>query len=109
MSRTIVNRIFYRLHVFRRNEQGVTAIEYGILIAMISGVLLIALPSIGQNISNPMNDLVSAINNGGATSGDDGEGDSESDDSEHASNDSGDGGDDDDDHEDDDDDDHGHG
>lgn len=71
-----------KVKAFHRNEGGVTAIEYGVIIAMISGSLLIALPLVGANISNPLDQLASAIDNGGgASSGADGEGDAGSDDS----------------------------
>lgn len=92
------NSVHTQLNLFRRNEDGVTAIEYGVIMALLSGVLLIALPNITSGISNPLGELTSAINNGGgASSGDDGEGESESDDgesddgdSEHGDNDHGD-------------------
>jgi Flp pilus assembly pilin Flp len=86
------NSVHTHLNLFRRNEDGVTAIEYGVIMALLSGVLLIALPNITSGISNPLGELTTAINNGGgASSGDDGEGEGESDDgesdgeSEHAS------------------------
>jgi len=73
--------VFTRLNHFRRNEDGVTAIEYGVIMALLSGVLLIALPNITTSISNPLGSLTDAINNGGgASNGDDSEGEDESDD-----------------------------
>jgi len=94
--------VWAKVRAFCRNEDGVTAIEYGVIIAMISGSLLITLPLLGANISNPLDQLASAIDNGGgASSGDDGEGDDGSDDSGDDGGD--DGGDDDDEGDDDDD------
>ncbi|PCI39360.1 MAG: hypothetical protein COB46_09045 [Rhodospirillaceae bacterium] len=73
--------IHKHLKAFCHNEDGVTAIEYGVIIALFSGTLLVALPNIGDGISNPLTQLTSAINNGGgASSGDDDEGDDDSDD-----------------------------
>ncbi|HEY9081615.1 Flp family type IVb pilin [Magnetovibrio sp.] len=99
--------VWARAKTFCRNEDGVTAIEYGVIIVMISGSLLFALPLLGSNIYNPLNELASAIDNGGggASSGDDSEGSDNSDDSGDDGH-----GDDDDDHGDDDegDDDHEH-
>jgi len=75
--------VWAKLKAFRHNEDGVTAIEYGVIIAMISGSLLVALPLLGSNISNPLSELATAIDNGGgASSGDDGEGGDDSDDSD---------------------------
>jgi len=97
--------VWAKVRAFRHNEDGVTAIEYGVIIAMISGTLLITLPLLGANISNPLDQLASAIDNGGgASSGADDEGDVGSDDS---GDDGGDDDDDDDDDEGDDDDDGG--
>jgi len=74
--------VWAKVRAFRHNEDGVTAIEYGVIIAMISGTLLITLPLLGANISNPLDQLASAIDNGGgASSGADDEGDVGSDDS----------------------------
>ena len=85
-------RTFQR--AFQRNEDGVTAIEYSVLIAFISGSLFVVLPLVGANISNPMSELAYAIDNSDASSGDDGEGENDSDDV--AGDDGGDHGDDDD-------------
>lgn len=85
--------VWAKVKAFRHNEDGVTAIEYGVIIALISGSLLIALPLLGANISNPLNELATAIDSGGgASSGDDGEGDDGSDDSgdDHGDDDHGD-------------------
>ena len=93
----LIQRLRTLQHTFQRNEDGVTAIEYSVLIAFISGALFIALPLVGANISNPMNELAYAIDNGGASSGDDGEGESDSDDvagddgGDHGDDDGGDG------------------
>ncbi len=74
--------VWAKVKSFRHNEDGVTAIEYGVIIAMISGSLLITLPLLGSNISNPLSTLATAIDNGGgASSGDDSEGSGDSDDS----------------------------
>lgn len=74
-----------RLPKFRENEDGVTSIEYAVIIAVISGVLLVALPSLGDAIGNPMTSLTSALNGDGDGGGggdggdDDGGGDGEHD------------------------------
>jgi len=102
MIHKLIQRLRTFQHTFQRNEDGVTAIEYSVLIALISGSLFITLPLVGANISNPMSELAYAIDNGGASSGDDGEGESDSDDvasdddgGDHGDDDGGDDGDDD--------------
>jgi len=107
----MIDKLIQHLRAFQRNEDGVTAIEYGVLIALISGSLLFTLPLVGSGISNPMSELAYAIDGGGASSGDDSEGESDSDDvasdddDGHGDDDDDDESDDDDDHDDDDDDD----
>ena len=78
----MIHWISTHLELFRRNEDGVTAIEYSAIIALFSGTLLIALPNIGTGIANPFTQLTSAVNESSgssASSGDDSEGENESD------------------------------
>lgn len=99
-------RFWQRLKGFGANDEGVTAIEYSVIIAFISGSLLVALPLVGANFSNPLTELATAIDaGGGASSGEDSEGDGESDDGEDDDNGDDEGDDEGDDDEDDDDDD----
>jgi pilus assembly protein Flp/PilA len=42
---------------FRVNEEGATAVEYGVLIALIIAVLVIVIAAIGQNLLGAFNDV----------------------------------------------------
>jgi len=103
----MIRFLMNKLRRFRYDEYGVTAIEYGVIIALISGTLLVVLPAIGDSISNPMTEIAAAIDNGGASSGGDNEGSGGSDDGgdgggdDHGDDDHGDDDEGDDDHEDD--------
>jgi len=77
----MINRFFAWLNVFSRNEDGVTSIEYGIIAALLSGVLIVGFQSVGTGISNPMVQLTIALNTGGASTGSDVEDSGGSDDS----------------------------
>jgi len=69
-----------RIRNFRENQDGVTAIEYATIMAVISGTLVFTLPYMESGLSNTLTQLVSAIDNGSGSSGDDGEGGDDSDD-----------------------------
>ena len=45
----------------RRNESGVTAIEYGLIAALIAVVLILALTTLGTQLSTKFNQVASAI------------------------------------------------
>jgi pilus assembly protein Flp/PilA len=45
----------------RRDEKGATAIEYGLLAALIAVVLIVALQTLGQNLQGRFNDVATAV------------------------------------------------
>lgn len=51
---------------FRKNEDGATAIEYGLIAALIAVVIITATGLLGTNISTKFNEVANAI---GGTSG----------------------------------------
>ena len=59
-----VSKIFARL---RQDESGATAIEYGLIAALIAAVIIVAVGLIGTNLNSTFNTI--ATNVGGATSG----------------------------------------
>ena len=69
-----------RVRSFSENQDGVTAIEYAIIMAVISGTLVFTLPYMQSGLSNTLTQLASAVDSGSGSSGDDGEEDDESDD-----------------------------
>ncbi|RMH36994.1 MAG: Flp family type IVb pilin [Nitrospirae bacterium] len=49
---------FYR---FIREEEGATALEYGLLAALIAGVIIAAVTSLGQVVSNTFNTIANSM------------------------------------------------
>lgn len=47
---------------FIRDEKGVSAIEYGLIAALIAVVIITAVTAVGTNLSTRMNTIASAIN-----------------------------------------------
>ena len=48
---------------FLRDESGATAIEYGLLAALIAVVLITALTTLGRNMSSQFSAIATSINN----------------------------------------------
>lgn len=51
----------------RRDESGVTAIEYGLIAALIAVVLITALTTLGSSLSAEFNKVASAVSGAAAT------------------------------------------
>ena len=49
------------LKAFQSDERGVTSIEYAVIIAAVSGGLLIALPATGASLSSSMDTVQAAL------------------------------------------------
>ena len=49
------------LKAFCRDERGVTALEYSVLMAIMSGALLIALPAVGSSVDKTVASVDSAL------------------------------------------------
>ena len=50
---------------FVRDEQGVTAIEYGLLTALISVVIIAAVTTVGTNLNTMFTTIANDLNGGG--------------------------------------------
>ena len=48
---------------FFRDEQGVTAIEYGLIAALIAIAIIVALTAMGDALSSNFNEVSSSLNN----------------------------------------------
>ncbi len=62
-----VRKLLQKLH---RDEKGVTALEYGLLAALIAAVIIVSVQSLGQTIDTTFSNIdsaMSAINGGGNT------------------------------------------
>lgn len=52
-----------------KGEEGVTAIEYGLIAALIAVVIIVAVTAVGTNLSGKFNEVATAVNNAGTPSG----------------------------------------
>ncbi len=53
---------------FVRDESGATAIEYGLIAALISVVIITAVKLVGSNLSTTFNSVASSLSGSGSTS-----------------------------------------
>jgi len=51
------------LRNFMQDESGASAVEYGLLVALIAVVIIAAVSSLGKTISNQFNSVATAIKN----------------------------------------------
>lgn len=51
------------LQRFYREEEGVTAIEYGLIAALIAVVIIVAVTAVGQNLQVIFNTIAGALKN----------------------------------------------
>lgn len=47
---------------FFKDEDGVTAVEYGIMLALIAGVIIVAVTAIGTNLSSTFSTMATKVN-----------------------------------------------
>ncbi len=62
-----VRMFLKKLH---RDEKGVTALEYGLLAALIAAVIIVSVQSLGQTIDTTFSNIdtsMSTVNSGGST------------------------------------------
>jgi len=55
-----MSRLALKLRSFLRDESGATAIEYGLIAALIAVVIITAVTSIGTNLSGKFNNIANA-------------------------------------------------
>jgi len=55
-----------------RNEQGATAVEYGLLVALIAAVVVVAVFAVGTLVRNTFTNTCSSIEQGGTATSDNG-------------------------------------
>ena len=53
--------MFRILHIFAKNENGATAIEYGLIAALIAVAMIAALTLVGTNLSATFSNIASYI------------------------------------------------
>ena len=52
---------------FKRDEEGVTALEYGLIAALIAVVIITAVSTLGSNLSSTFNGIASHFQSGNVT------------------------------------------
>jgi pilus assembly protein Flp/PilA len=57
---SLMTQLQTRLHVLR-NERGATAAEYGLLVALIAAVIIVAVTTLGDHISQVFEEVADAI------------------------------------------------
>lgn len=62
-----MNKLMQAVSRFIRDEEGATAIEYGLIAALISVVMLIALTGVGQGVRNTFTRVCNAFITAGIT------------------------------------------
>ncbi|MBT3703352.1 MAG: Flp family type IVb pilin [Alphaproteobacteria bacterium] len=53
-----------QLTIFARNEDGVTAVEYGLIAGLISVTIIAVLLTLGGDLTNVFNDISGGLQNG---------------------------------------------
>jgi pilus assembly protein Flp/PilA len=66
-ERKEVKRMKEKIMNFFRDEEGATAVEYGIMVALIAAVIIVAVTAIGTNLETTFDNVATAI--GGAGEG----------------------------------------
>ena len=56
-----------RIKNFFKDESGATAVEYGLMVALIAVVIIVAVTTLGQNLNTTFSNVADAV--GGATGG----------------------------------------
>jgi pilus assembly protein Flp/PilA len=67
MLSTLVFAAGYAADRFRRDDRGVTAVEYGLILALIAGVIITGLLLLGPAISSLFTNSANCLNGGNAT------------------------------------------
>jgi pilus assembly protein Flp/PilA len=52
-----MNYLVKKVHEFMSDEQGATAVEYGLMAALIAAVIVIAVTAIGNNLNTVFNSI----------------------------------------------------
>ena len=63
-----MNYFIQKAKEFARNEEGVTAIEYGLLAALVAVVIITAVTSIGTSLEGTFNSVADKLSNSGTGS-----------------------------------------
>ncbi|MFM7226204.1 MAG: Flp family type IVb pilin [Betaproteobacteria bacterium] len=62
-----MNTLKQKLRSFLADEQGATAVEYGLMIALIAAVILVTVGLLGTELNNKFTAVKDAVKNAGST------------------------------------------
>ncbi|MFM7522779.1 MAG: Flp family type IVb pilin [Betaproteobacteria bacterium] len=62
-----MNTLKQKLRSFVADEQGATAVEYGLMIALIAAVILVTVGLLGTELNNKFTAVKDAVKNAGST------------------------------------------
>ncbi len=61
-----MTRFITRIREFNNQEDGATMVEYGLMVALIAVVCLVAVTALGVNVSGIFNQIATSVGGGGA-------------------------------------------
>ncbi|MFM8464747.1 MAG: Flp family type IVb pilin [Burkholderiaceae bacterium] len=64
-----MNTLMQKLRSFLADEQGATAVEYGLMVALIAAVILGTVALLGGELNTTFNAVKEAVKNAGSTGG----------------------------------------
>lgn len=64
-----MNTLMQKLRSFLADEQGATAVEYGLMVALIAAVILGTVALLGGELNTKFNAVKEAVKNAGSTGG----------------------------------------
>lgn len=56
-------QLFTKFQVWRASDEGATAVEYGLMVALIAVVIILAVTALGQGVSGKFTEAANAIKN----------------------------------------------
>ena len=62
-----MNTLMQKLQSFLADEQGATAVEYGLMIALIAAAILVAVGLLGTELNTKFTSVTDAVKNAGTT------------------------------------------
>jgi pilus assembly protein Flp/PilA len=62
-----MNTLMQKLQSFLADEQGATAVEYGLMIALIAAAILVAVGLLGTELNTKLTTVKDAVKNAGTT------------------------------------------
>lgn len=59
--KNMINDMLLHMRIKLQDQKGATAVEYGIMVALIAAVIITAVTSLGTTVEATFNDVVSAM------------------------------------------------